>query len=39
MIQQSYSGHVYGGNNNSKRDMHHKIHWSAIYNSQDKETT
>ena len=39
MIQQSHSWACIGENHNSKRYMYPNIHGSAIYNTQDRETT
>ena len=39
MIQQSHSCHISRQNYNLKRYMHPFVHSSAIYNSQDMETT
>lgn len=38
MIMQSYSW-AYQENHNSKRPMHHNLHSSTVYNSQDVKTT
>ena len=38
MILQSYSW-AYQENRNSKRPMHHNLHSSTVYNSQDVKTT
>ena len=39
MTPQSIPGHIPGENHNSKRYMHHNVHYSTIYNSQDMEAT
>ena len=39
MTQESTPGHIPGENHNSKRYMHHNVHYSTIYNSQDMEAT
>ena len=38
MILQSYSW-AYQENHNSKRPMHHNLHSSTVYNTQDVKTT